>query len=1429
MSNPIFDDPNPSEGMEVISPNNGIRYVFQDGAWRVANVSAKDIVRMDDVSDAGVEGLVEDDKWFWWDEERLELKIWQNNAWLPVNFQDHNADVVVQDYDDTELRTLINNNANAIDDEEIRATDSEAYLQEQIDALGGGDGKTYLESLASVLAAGRAEFVKVVTPDEWGALSSKPLDTLFIVLDTTLARGRWYLGPYPLSSDINIELPPPPPSPIKLRFTADVGEWEGPLDTDKIEVVFVVENISTQDSCSLEITYPDGTMIDAGVLDKGDKYVFSLSTTDDAVDTISGTYIADGHHPNPEGADDKEQVSVIIPDKPVRPKVDIVSSVSVDPWIDNTDPDFTLANPDAFQTTIYFNLENLSEEDDVTVTETGNSGLTWEVTNPNRALDGIVKQGEKRSVKATFSSDDRDPAPVIEGNAKPNGVGEPELIEFSHTVVLPNLPGEMPDIPTTEDAVRHVVVTDASFDPSDANNAKGIAPIRIANATDIKVIEHPTLGAGYYEVSWAGDFSNENGQAGVPNLVHVVQIGTSEKRGVVGVVDVDEKGYLFANSKIGSIAHETAIANDIVHSFGTSEYATRRYNYLKGWFMGCTEFNDKLNWTWDYDWWMAYSGHAINMESMFKGATKYNQPMPWLVTASSGFPGARWPYANYMFENATAFDQDISNANAYGFTNTPYNFDSNASNWMDFNPDGSARCNRGRPQWGYDGATCVFDRDTNPETYEEEEYTILVASSDISETNLKNQFKSLRYKTYSSEVQDDGSYLIKGVWDWHVFPGANYIGSYVTDVLQFGFDAAVTPKPLISATEAFSGMQKITQITALEQQTVDFVGEPRRMFYNCRAFNQNLDKHDWDIWGNCTEMFMNTDEFNNGYAANEKHVMGFAPAGKLISAPSFGKSFNGELLGWDFSTIENVEDILNDSYLYTNKITSWFRPEDHPGGVRWTAFGRFNDAEKAQEFWNSNNGFVEWQNNPQWIPMDKMDNSVNYLAKTVDKGYKDGWFNNAERPDFSDWTVYRQANADGTSGYFNDPDSFYDHKEVPDAEAPDKSGRPVDDPRWGEPQYGVEPSWPTQTFDEAAWHIVLRTDQVVWPDEEYMESYDDDFDADDTFMIPFDTENTIVNYHLKDVHSIASDPNYEGQQNFDFATALEHLTSFNDIPNGFTIEPITDGGKYDGYFLLKAVFSWDASNSWSMYPIVDILQVGTTPFAHLDGEQDEYRSYVLPSKYEATERAFVSMSSAFNSMDFVDINDTGFTAPDEHMYSLNGRYDRVFSYAENFNASWFMNWKRPPLPTLLDATFSQMFYGTDFNQDIRDWWVFQGMVQRNAKNNSFVNEMFSGAEKFNMGNAPGALNVWDWKYAFQVMVFARMFENCKSMNIDISSWYMNEAIKLDYMFKNCSMMNADLSKWNTCSLPYGGKPPSVDTGCNAWEIANKPLYGECRH
>jgi hypothetical protein len=248
-----------------------------------------------------------------------------------------------------------------------------------------------------------------------------------------------------------------------------------------------------------------------------------------------------------------------------------------------------------------------------------------------------------------------------------------------------------------------------------------------------------------------------------------------------------------------------------------------------------------------------------------------------------------------------------------------------------------------------------------------------------------------------------------------------------------------------------------------------------------------------------------------------------------------------------------------------------------------------------------------------------------------------------------------------------------------------------------------------------------------------------------------------------------------------------------------------------------------------MYQIVDILQVGTSPFAHLDGEQDEYHSYVLPSKYEATERGFLSLHNAFDSMDFADINDTGFTAPDEHMYPLDGKYSNTFSYAENFNASWFMNWRKPPLPTLLDAEFGGMFSGTDFNQDIRDWWVFQGMVQRNAKNNSFVDSMFEGAEKFNMGNAPGVLNVWDWKYSGQVMIFNRMFYNCKSMNIDISSWYMNEAVKLDYMFKDCYMMNADLSKWNTCSLGYGQKPPSIDAGCTAWELTNRPLYGECRH
>lgn len=1429
MSNPIFDDPNPSEGMEVISPNNGIRYVFQDGAWRVANVNAKDIVRMDDVSDSGIEGLVEDDKWFWWDEERLELKIWQNNAWLPVNFQDHNADVVVQDYDDTELRTLIDNNTNAISDEEIRATDSEAYLQEQIDALGGGDGKTYVESLESVLAAGKADHIRVVTPAEWDALSDKPLDTLFIVLDTSLARGRWYLGPYPLYAEINIELPEPPPSPIKLAFSVTVGEWEGPMDADKIEAVFVVENISPNDDCNLFITDPNGSVTDVGVLAKGAKHTFTRSTTDEDTSPISGTYIADGIHPHEDGVDDKEQVVVDITEKPERPDVSIITSTSVDPWIDNADPAFILANQDAYQTTIYFNLENTSDEDTVNVFETGNSGLVWELSAGARALDGKVLAKEKRSVQATFSSDDIDPdnPMVIEGTATALGNGVPESIDFSETVSLPPLPGEQPDIPTTEDVLRHVVVTDASFDPSDANNAKGIAPIKISNATDIKVIEHPTLGAGYYEVSWAGDFSNENGSTGVPNLVHVVQIGTSEKRGVAGAVDVDEKGYLFANSKIGSLAEETAIANDIVHSFGVSEYSNRRYNYLKGWFMGCTEFNDQLNWTWDHDWWTSYSSHLINTDSMFAGATKYNQPMPWL-TLANGFPGEKWNNAYKMFDNAREFNQDISNANALG--NTGYNgsmFEDKADSWVDFNADGSIRCNNGRPQWNTDGSVCIYDRDVNPETYEEEEYTILKASGDIPEGSLKTQFPSLRHRTHESERQHDGSWIIKGVWDWAVADGANNL-SKVDDILQFGFDSNKTAMPIIQAASAFCRMSNLSKITAFDTQTVHFVGEPRKMFEYASKLNINLDKHDWDIFGNCDNMFYSATAFNNGYAELEEHVMGWTPIGRLIGEPKFGASFNGELVGWDFSELEKTEDIIEYDYLYTNRITSWFKPQDHPGGIRWNAFGDFGDSDKAETFWNNNNGFAEWLDNPQWVPMDRKNNFLNYLGKTIDMGYKGGWLDNADRPDFSNWTVYRDV-ADDTT-YFNNPNSFYEKNNITsDAIGPDKSGRPADSPEWGDPQWAVEPNWTTQTFDEAAWHIVLRTNKVFWPVEEYGEMDWDVVEDDGTeWFIPFDTESNIVGKHLKDVHSIASDPQYDGQTTFDFDVALDHLTSFNDIPNGYTLEPIV-GGDYDGFYLFKAVFPWDTDNFYDTgEQIVDILQVGTNPFAHLGALQNSDYSYVIPSKYEATERAFITMDNAFSGMDFTEINDTGFSASDEHMFPLDADYGRAFSYS-NMNGDWFMNWKRPSMKSLENAQFSQMFYGTPFNKDVREWWLFKGMVYSNFKNTSFVQGLFEGARDFNMGNAAGVLNVWDWKYAFQVQVFKDMFNGCKSLNIDISSWYLNEATRFDNMFKNCEMMNADLSKVNTCSVTYGSKPSGFDTGCTAWEFSNKPIFGECRH
>lgn len=1424
MSNPIFDHENPSEGMEIISPNNGIRYVFENGAWRVANVNAKDIVRMDDVSDTAIEGLVEDDKWFWWDEDKLELKIWQNNAWLPVNFQEHNADVVIQDYDDTEIRTLIDNNTNAITDEETRATDAEADLQVQIDALGGGDGKTYLESLESVLAAGRAEKIRVVTPAEWDALADKPLNTLFIVLDTTAGRGRWYLGTYPLYAEINIELPEPPPSPIKLAFSVTVGEWEGPMDADKIEAVFLVENISVNDACNLFITDPDGTVTEVGELPKGSTYTFTRSTTDEDANPISGTYTADGIHPHEDGVDDKEQVVVDVPAKPERPNVAIATSTSVDPWIDNTDPEFSLSNPDAFQTTVYFHIENNSDEDTVSVRESSSSGLVWEEITGARDLEGNVLAGEKKSVQATYSSDDLDPDTpfVLEGTATALGDGTPEVINFSETVVFPLLPGETPDVPTTEPLTRHVVVTDSHFDPDgDINASKGIAPIKVSNATNVKVIEHPTLGAGYYEVSWDGDMQNENGENGNPALCHVVNIGLSVAKNIQGLVNPDDKSGLFRNSKIGSITEERAIANDIVHE----HTGKRNSGYMDRMFYGCEDFNTQLNWTFDSKVWIEQYSN-ISTREMFSGAIKYNKPMPWLTNAND-FPGRQWQDSYKMFFNAKEFNQDISNANAVGnpgfYTGT--NFEGGADNWVGYNADGTARCNLGRPQWGYDGATCIFDRDTNPETYEEEEFTIIVSTSDVAEDRLKDQFPSLRHKTYSSEQQPDGTYLIKGVWDWAVKDGANNL-SNVTDIIQFGFDATKAPKPIIYASKAFYRMSSLENITAFDTQTVDFVGEPVGMFQGATKFNLNLDAHDWDIFGNCYNMFDGANKFNNGYAENEEHVMGWAPVGPLIDKPNFGQAFNGELLGWDFSEVEEIEGIIGYSHLYTNKVTSWYKPQ--MGGIRWSALGSFYDSDKAEAFWNNNNGFAEWLDNPQWLPTDSLENTHNYLHYTINLGYRDGWLDNADRPDFSEWTVYRPTIA--PNGYFKSPNSFYEKNEIDvDAVGPDKSGRPADSPEWGDPQWSTEPNWTTQTFDEAAWHIVLRTDKVFWPvggDGEM----DWDAVADDgtEFYIPFDITGEIVQNHIKDIHSIASDPQYDGQNHFDFDVYLDHLTSLNDIPNGYTIEPIV-GGDYDGFYLFKAVFSWNASSFSNVgNQIVDILQVGTTPYAHLGGKQDEYHPYVLPSKYEATERGFITFNQAFYEMDFTEIMDTGFTASDEHMWPLDGNYERMFSYS-NFDADWFMNWKKPPKTVLQDCKTYQMFYDTPFNQDIRDWWLFQGMPLRNPKYNSFVYGIFNGAEKFNMGNPAGVLNVWDWKYAFQVQVFDYMFQGCRSMNIDISSWYLNEATKFDYMFKNCSMMNADLSKLNTCSMPYGFKPSSFDNGCSAWEATHKPLFGECRH
>ena len=120
----------------------------------------------------------------------------------------------------------------------------------------------------------------------------------------------------------------------------------------------------------------------------------------------------------------------------------------------------------------------------------------------------------------------------------------------------------------------------------------------------------------------------------------------------------------------------------------------------------------------------------------------------------------------------------------------------------------------------------------------------------------------------------------------------------------------------------------------------------------------------------------------------------------------------------------------------------------------------------------------------------------------------------------------------------------------------------------------------------------------------------------------------------------------------------------------------------------------------------------------------------------------------------------------------------------------------------------QLFYNTDFNQDIGNWdtsniYDWTGMFYRaslfnqnisswDTSNASDMSGMFNAASAFNQD-----IGAWDIS---SVTDMRDMFNNASSFNQDISSWNTSKVTDMSFMFSGAEAFNIDIGSWNTSSV-----------------------------
>jgi surface protein len=352
------------------------------------------------------------------------------------------------------------------------------------------------------------------------------------------------------------------------------------------------------------------------------------------------------------------------------------------------------------------------------------------------------------------------------------------------------------------------------------------------------------------------------------------------------------------NTFNGCILFTEDISNWDVSSV-TNFYAT---------FRECLAFNVNLS-TWDVS-------SALNVSFMFYKATQFNNgdasnqessPLSWNVSSAADL--------SYMFYE-TPFNQDISNWDTSGVTNTTGMFQNNNV----FNQDLSS--------WNMGSVAFISGMFYKASSFNNGESTNNASKPLTWDVGQATSFSRLFAETsFNQELKASN-----GVDDWDVSNVTNmyymfhnsqfnqYVGAWATS-------SVTSMRGMFQGCSSFNNGETAGGTGAPLNWDVSSVTNMSSMFEGCSSFNQKLNASNgvdgWDTSYVTTikEMFFGCSAFNNGGASG---VSG-APLNwntSSITDVSYAfngsSSFNQNLSGWDVSNVTDASLFLNGATLFNN-------------------------------------------------------------------------------------------------------------------------------------------------------------------------------------------------------------------------------------------------------------------------------------------------------------------------------------------------------------------------------------------------------------------------------------------------------------------------------------------------------------------------------